>query len=158
MPKTYALPGETNFSAGMTHYQVFVGPGAAFEPRKLQVRPPAGSPVPGWKLSDFPDGTSNTILIATSATAVPWTKPDDMPFDPAGPLPPLGGYLRRGNNVALADGSVRTIDRGRPRRRSGPPSRETGTRRSCGRDERSGPPLPLYSGGEGLWVRHQGTR
>ena len=110
MPKVYALPNDPNPGAGMTHYQVFVGPGSAFEPRKLQQgQPLPGQKAPGWKVTDFTDGTSNTILIATSATPVPWTKPDDMPFDPQGPLPQLGRYLGSGHNVAFADGSVRLM-------------------------------------------------
>ena len=114
MPMVFGLPGDTNLSTGMTHYQVFVGPGTAFEPRKRGEQPP-GAAIPGTRMADFTDGTSNTILVATSATTVPWTKPDDMPFDPAGPLPPMGGYLARGTNaVALADGSVRSLLKGTP--------------------------------------------
>ena len=112
MPKVYALPNDPNPGSGMTYYQVFVGAGSAFEPRKRG--PNDGPPVPGqvrlgWNLSDFPDGLSNTFLIATSATAVPWTKPDDLPFSPTGPVPQLGGQMRQGSNMAFADGSVRLI-------------------------------------------------
>ena len=117
MPKVYAMPNDPNPGSGMTYYQVFVGAGSAFEPRKR--RPEEGPPGPGqvrlgWKLTDFSDGTSNTILIATSATPVPWTKPDDIPFSPTGPVPQLGGYSKRGNNVALGDGSVRFLPENLP--------------------------------------------
>jgi Protein of unknown function (DUF1559)/Domain of unknown function (DUF4190) len=109
MPKMYARPGDAPGS-GMTHYQGFVGPGTAFEPRKLeQFHPAPRTPMPGWSLAQFTDGPSNTILIATSATPVPWTKPEDMPFDPTGPLPRLGGYLSGGSSVSLVDGSVRFL-------------------------------------------------
>jgi hypothetical protein len=115
MPKEFDLPGDPNTGTGMTHYQAFVGPGTAFEPRKRGPGGVPGSVVAGSRMIDFTDGTSNTILIAASATPVPWTKPDDMPFDPAGPPPRLGGYLARGaNNVALADGSVRSLPQGTP--------------------------------------------
>ena len=113
MPKLYGRPGDkpgdANLVSGMTYYQVFVGPGSAFEPRKLDFPRPAGSAMPGWTFSGFTDGISNTILIATSATAVPWTKPDDMPFDPTGPLPRLGGYVNGRTNVGFADGSVKPL-------------------------------------------------
>jgi hypothetical protein len=55
----------------------------------------------------IPDGTSNTFLIAESATPVPWTKAADMAIEPQGPLPlPPNRFL-----AAFADGSVRLINR-----------------------------------------------
>ena len=115
MPKTYAMPNDPNPASGMTHYQVFVGVGSAFEPRKRDQGPHLPGRVRlGWTLTDFTDGLSNTILIATSATPVPWTKPDDMPFSPTGPVPQLGDYLNRGSNVALGDGSIRSLPRELP--------------------------------------------
>jgi hypothetical protein len=82
-----------------THYRVFVGPGAAFEERQPT------------RLADFTDGAANTLLIVEAAEAVPWTKPEDLTYDAAKPLPPLGSLLQRGFLAALADGSVRFIDR-----------------------------------------------
>jgi hypothetical protein len=35
MPRVYALPGKTPDGSGLTHYQVFVGPGTAFEATRL---------------------------------------------------------------------------------------------------------------------------
>ena len=84
----------------MTFYQVFTGKGTAFDGKK-GLRFPA----------DFPDGTSNTILIVEAKDAVPWTKPADLPFDAKKPLPKLGGLFKDGFNAALADGSVRYIQR-----------------------------------------------
>jgi hypothetical protein len=81
-----------------THYQVFVGKGAAFEGKQ------GLSPT-----KDFPDGTSNTILIVDAAEAVPWTKPEDLPYDPARPLPALGHISPKLFRVALGDASVRTL-------------------------------------------------
>jgi hypothetical protein len=97
MPAVYLHParpaGEEPFA---THCQVFVGPGAAFEgERGLRL------------LHDFPDGSANTILIAEAARAVPWTKPEDLPYAPDRPLPRLGGLFRGGVfYIAYADGSV----------------------------------------------------
>jgi hypothetical protein len=75
--------------------KVFVGPGAAFEGSR------------GLSLTaDFPDGTSNTILIFEGGEPVPWTRPEDLAYDPAGPLPDLRGLFRDIWRVGLADGSV----------------------------------------------------
>jgi RNA polymerase sigma factor (sigma-70 family) len=94
MPKIFAPPGLKTREPYTTFYQVFVGPRAAFE--KLQVT----------RISNFLDGTSNTLFIAEAAHAVPWTKPVDLSFDPNEPLPELGGIFPGIFNAALADGSV----------------------------------------------------
>jgi hypothetical protein len=86
---------------GMTYFQVFVGPGAAFEGTK------------GLSFANFTDGISNTILIVEAWDAVPWTKPEDLPFSPDGPLPRLGGILKDGNaRAGFADGSVHNLSQG----------------------------------------------
>jgi hypothetical protein len=101
MPKTFMKPWPlTNPPPLRTHYQVFVGNGAAFEGHR-------GLSVP----ADFPDGASNTILVVEAAESVPWTKPADMPYDPARPLPPLGDLTPKVFQAALVDGSVRQVDR-----------------------------------------------
>jgi hypothetical protein len=95
MPKVFAPAAGKPKEPYSTYYQVFVGPGACFVPGK-QLRFPAG----------IPDGTSNTIMLAEAAEAVPWTKPADLPYDPKKPLPKLGGHFPDGFHVALWDGSV----------------------------------------------------
>jgi hypothetical protein len=113
MPKIYSaptdLPVEARAEPFTTFYQVFTGEGTAFEGYE------------GLRLpQDFSDGTSNTFLVVEAGQAVPWTKPDDLPYDEAGPLPSLGGVftgesrfsLVGSNRVkgflgVLADGSVR---------------------------------------------------
>jgi hypothetical protein len=96
MPKAYAPPGVKTKQPGLTYYQAFVGPHAAFE-KNLALTLPAG----------FPDGTSNTLLIAEAARPVPWTKPEDLDVViSADKLPPLGGLFPGRFNAALADGSV----------------------------------------------------
>ncbi|HEY7154852.1 MAG TPA: DUF1559 domain-containing protein [Gemmataceae bacterium] len=98
MPMIYKLPGDDKTPPDHTHYQVFVGNGAAFEKTR------------GFSIRDFPDGLTNTILIVEAAQAVPWTKPDDIPFDPGKPIAPLlSTYFRSGRNVLLADGSIRVL-------------------------------------------------
>jgi hypothetical protein len=98
MPKVYTHPTARTVDPTLTYYQVFVGPKALFETGKR------------IKFTDVPDGTSNTILVAEAANPVPWTKPEDLPFDPDGPLPALGGLSSSGFNVMMADGMARSID------------------------------------------------
>ena len=97
MPKVFALPGTKNLDDKKTHYQAFVGNGAMFDP------------VAALKPTDILDGTSNTIMFATAATAVEWTKPDDIEFDPKAEVKKL--FLFQGNStlVAMGDGSVRAV-------------------------------------------------
>jgi hypothetical protein len=99
MPKVYVIPGQKE--SNKTHYQCFYGKGAAFE-GKTGLRFPV----------DFPDGTFNTLLVVEAADAVPWTKPEDLPYDPDKPLPKLGGLFPDGFHAATCDGSVRFIPAG----------------------------------------------
>ncbi len=94
MPKVYNCPAVQKPS-GETIYQVFVGDGAAFEKTH-------GLKIP----QDFPDGTSNIILIVEANQSVPWTKPDDLAYNPNQPLPPLGGHFANGFNAVSVDGAV----------------------------------------------------
>ena len=57
------------------------------------------------------DGTSNTVAVVEARNAVPWTKPDDLPFDPNANAPLLGAGSPHpgGFNALFADGSVRFL-------------------------------------------------
>lgn len=109
MPKVYACPVAGDQTQGYTYYRVFVSP------RENPFVHPApafmggengqGVPLP----AGFPDGQSDTILVVEAAEAVPWTKPDELVYDPTKPLPPLGGHSPGGFMVGLVDGSVRFI-------------------------------------------------
>jgi prepilin-type N-terminal cleavage/methylation domain-containing protein/prepilin-type processing-associated H-X9-DG protein len=96
MPPLFASPAAKP-DATDTIYQTFVGDGTVFEGKK------------GIAINDIKDGTSNTIMIVEAADAVPWTKPADLPYDPAKPLPKLGGVTKAGSNALFCDGSVRLL-------------------------------------------------
>jgi Protein of unknown function (DUF1559) len=99
MPKVFDSPRVILKRKGYTVYQGFAGPNTAFPPGK-QLRFPGS----------FPDGTSNTLLVVEASTAVPWTKPADIPFDPAKDLPDFGKAFGNRPSAALCDGSVRILD------------------------------------------------
>jgi RNA polymerase sigma factor (sigma-70 family) len=98
MPRVYAVPDNMNWIVSPeTNYQVFVGPGAGFEKRK------------GMRIGDLTDGMSNTILAIEASTSVPWTKPEDLEYEPEGPLPELGGMFPQVFPALMFDGSVHTF-------------------------------------------------
>jgi hypothetical protein len=103
MPRFYTpSPGRRKAVARYhTACHVFYGRGAAFEGKQ-------GLRIP----EDFLDGTSDTILLIEAGKPVPWTKPEELPFDPDGPLPDLEPLFNGGFRVALADGSTRFVDKG----------------------------------------------
>ena len=97
MPKLYA-PIRGKAGEGMTFYQTFTGTHGWSHP---------GAAIP----NAFPDGTSNTFLVAEAAKPVVWTKPGDMEFD-GKKLPELGGMFDGRFNVAMGDGSVQRFRKG----------------------------------------------
>jgi prepilin-type processing-associated H-X9-DG protein len=99
MPPVYLCPSRKAPEPGTTTYRVFVGEGALFQEG-------VGTPI-----QSVTDGTSNTIMVVESTDAVPWTKPDDLKFDPnAKPsLYGAGSPHPGGFQAAFADGSVRFI-------------------------------------------------
>ena len=99
MPKVFESPRVTVKRKGYTVYQVFDGPGALYLAGKSK-----------YHISNIPDGTSNTILAVESSKAVPWTKPADLPYDVAKPIPDFGKAYGGNPLCAMADGSVRSLD------------------------------------------------
>ena len=101
MPRVYAHPN-ADATSGHTAYRVFTGPGTIF--------PPGGQ---GIEFKKITDGTSNTILAIESAGETPWTKPEDIDFDPknfpGAALPDLKTFGEDGFVTVFADGSARFI-------------------------------------------------
>ena len=93
MPEVFRSPfgdPKTTDSA----YYVLVGPGTIFEGAQ------------GVKFEDVTDGTSNTLLVVGAKRGIPWTKPEDIAFDPDKPLPELGGFVPGEFDAGIADGSA----------------------------------------------------
>jgi len=95
MPQVYSplepIDGNPPLESYTTLFQVFVGKGTAFEGRE------------GLRLKeDFPR-RSYTILIVEAGKSVPWTKPEDIPYDESQPLPKLGGFFKGRFHIVMAD-------------------------------------------------------
>src|SRR5205085_12491632 len=85
MPKIYASPAADLKDKTLTYYKVFTGKNAMFDhSRKLTLR-------------KIPAGVDSTIMLIEAGDPVPWTKPDDIPFDPDKPLPKLVGPYKNVN-------------------------------------------------------------
>lgn len=97
MPEIYQVTGRPN--DGMTSIMVFSGKGTAFD----------GSKAIG--MADIRDGMSHTILAVEAGPdkAVPWTKPEDLPFDPESPLAALGRISPNGFLALFFDASVHEL-------------------------------------------------
>jgi hypothetical protein len=64
----------------------------------------------GLKLpADFPDGISRTLLFVEAGEPVPWTKPEELRYDPNGPLPYLRGPFHDLFRACTADGHYQYI-------------------------------------------------
>jgi hypothetical protein len=98
MPEIYTSPRVVVKKKGYAVYQGFAGDGTLFEPGKK------------LRIANITDGTSNTIMVVESSTAVIWSKPADLPFDAKKDLPNIGKAYGNKPLAALCDGSIRTLN------------------------------------------------
>ena len=101
IPSVFACPTDRTRKPGTTGYQAVIGADTAFTPDFKPLR-----------IQDFSDGTTNTLLIGETRRCVPWTKPEDLPFNMSVPLSGLGSAHDRpdaGFNALFADGHARFI-------------------------------------------------
>jgi uncharacterized protein (TIGR03067 family) len=100
MPGVYLNPRvPSEKGATGTHYQRLVGNGAGAE----------SSVGPGLRRADFTDGLAATIMLVEAEQVVPWTKPEDVHYDPKRALPKLGGIVPTGFNLVFFDGRVKHL-------------------------------------------------
>jgi beta-lactamase regulating signal transducer with metallopeptidase domain len=96
MPPVFRAAGDKEGSTNTSYFAV-VGSSTVFSTKE------------GAKFSEITDGTSNTLMFVEAKRDVPWTKPEDIEYDAAKPLPAFGGWYEGGFNAAMCDGSVHFI-------------------------------------------------
>jgi hypothetical protein len=98
MPRTYRAPWERYVDVPPDHtvLKVFTGKGTLFE-EGLRTR--------------VADATPETLLFVEAGDPIPWTKPEDVPYDPADP-PWLRGLFRDGFRSCVVGGSYRFVTYG----------------------------------------------
>jgi beta-lactamase regulating signal transducer with metallopeptidase domain len=99
IPAVFQHPNAKGKSTNSSYY-LLTGVGGIFQEEAAKK---------GTSLATVRDGTSNTILAVEAIRDIPWTKPEDIPFDVDGPLPKLGGFDPQGFLAAFADGAVRIV-------------------------------------------------
>ena len=96
MPQVFRAPedrGSTNAS-----YFAVTGPETVFDGLE------------GTKFKEIEDGTSHTLLLVEAKREIPWTKPEDVKYDPKYAKQELGGWTEPGEFLgALCDGSVQAF-------------------------------------------------
>jgi hypothetical protein len=97
LPTVYRDPFTSGDPGGKTYYRALVGPGTLLKSQE------------GARLSDAWDGTSNTLLIVEAAEPVIWSKPDELRYDPQGPLPAFRTSPRGEFRALFVDGSVQLL-------------------------------------------------
>jgi hypothetical protein len=114
MPDIYK-PTRGPVKEGHTYYQGFTGEHALFPPLGLPrvIKTATGETFNPILASRYriTDGTLYTFLIVEGGEPAPWTRPNDLPYDPAKPVPKLGGLFDGDFNACFCDGSVHLIPR-----------------------------------------------
>ena len=99
MPPVYTLPNKMS-KPTETHYRVLVGNESMWDW------------IQGTYIAQITDGLSNTWMVVEAEDGVPWTKPDELEFDPKKPLPKFSTKFKGGFHVLYGDGSVRFYKQG----------------------------------------------
>jgi hypothetical protein len=73
---------------------------------------PAGLPLSFAAQTTIVDGSINTLFFVEAVEAVPWTKPDELAYDEAAPLPKLGGVYDDGFFAVSMAGVVVFVPKG----------------------------------------------
>ncbi|MFO0900079.1 MAG: DUF1559 domain-containing protein [Pirellulales bacterium] len=96
MPEAFASPERSN--DGRTTFLAPLGPGTLLGDPSISARP-------------FRDSSSDRILVieADAGRAIPWTCPDDLPFDRRNPIAGLGNQRPGAFYAAFADTVVRLV-------------------------------------------------
>jgi beta-lactamase regulating signal transducer with metallopeptidase domain len=108
MPDIYRNPGDDVVSVNSAYY-VLVGrlvDGNVDGPA-LQT---FFSSKTGVAFRQVTDGVPNTIAIVEAKRDIPWTKPEDIQYDPKQPPPRLGGFFKGGFCIANGDSSARFLE------------------------------------------------
>lgn len=94
MPEVFRHPNDP-VGATNTRYLALTGPGTVFSKE-------------GEKASfgDITDGSSNTIMFLSGESNVPWTKPEDITYDPEKNISMENLPFKNGFNASMFDGSV----------------------------------------------------
>lgn len=107
VPSVFRDPGADEKSVNSAYF-VLVGKLVEddTDPAKLQT---CFSSKLGVRISKITDGTSPTLAVVEAKRDIPWTKPEDISYDPAAKLPELGLH-KGGFYTAFGDGSVRYLE------------------------------------------------
>lgn len=107
MPYAFRDPNADDKSVNSSYY-VLVGTLMEDdkEPKKLQT---LFSSKNGVRVSMVRDGTSNTLAVVEAKRDIPWTKPEDIEYDPGKALPNLGGLYKGGFFFGMADGGANFV-------------------------------------------------
>jgi beta-lactamase regulating signal transducer with metallopeptidase domain len=108
MPDIYRNPGDDVVSVNSAYY-VLVGRlvDGNVEGPALQT---FFSSKTGVAFRQVTDGVANTIAIVEAKRDIPWTKPEDIQYDPKQPPPRLGGFFKGGFCIANGDSSARFLE------------------------------------------------
>ena len=107
MPAVFRHPSEDEKSTNASYY--LLRPDRLTDERPEGGFPTAFSKTSGVRFADILDGTSNTIAVIEAKRDIPWTKPDDIVFDPAFAKPAIDSYSKEGFQAAFCDGAVKFI-------------------------------------------------